>query len=191
MNGNTDLLESPGAVLNLLGRNWWLLALRGLFAVLFGFLAFAWPGITLFVLVWLFGVYALLNGILSLVLAWKAPKGAPHSSLILGGILGIAAGLVTFVMPGITALGLVVVIAAWAIATGVMEIVAAIRLRKVISNELVWILAGIVSVAFGVFLLLRPGVGAIVLVWWIGSFALVFGILLIVLAFRIRRHRKV
>lgn len=189
MNGNSDLMKSSGTALDLLGRNWWLLALRGLFAVLFGILAFAWPGITLFALVWLFGVYALLNGILSFILAWNAPKGSPHTSLILGGILGIAAGLVTFIMPGITAVVLLIIIAAWAIATGVMEIVAAIRLRKVINNEWAWVLAGILSVGFGVLLLLQPAAGAIVLIWWIGSFALVFGILLIILAFRLRRHR--
>ncbi len=184
MNGN-----SSGTVLDLLKKNWWLLALRGLFAIVFGILAFAWPGITLFALIWLFGIYALLNGILSLVLAWNAPKGAPRSgSLILGGILGVAAGLIAFIMPGITALTLLIVIAIWAIVTGIMEIAAGIRLRKVIDNELLWILAGLLSVAFGVILLVRPAAGAIVLVWWIGGFALLFGILLVVLAFRIRRH---
>src|SRR5438876_3317012 len=104
--------------------NWWLLALRGLVAVLFGVLAFMWPGITLITLVWLFGAFALVNGILSFVLATKAPKGYPRfGSLILGGLLGILAGLLTFVMPAITALGLLILIASWAMVTGILEIV--------------------------------------------------------------------
>jgi uncharacterized membrane protein HdeD (DUF308 family) len=169
-------------------RNWWLLALRGLAAVLFGVLAFIWPGITLITLVWLFGAFALVNGILSLVLATKAPKVYPRfGSLILGGLLGILAGLLTFVMPGITALGLLILIAAWAMVTGILEIVVAIRLRKEIANEWLLVLAGIASLVFGVLLVLQPAVGALVLVWWIGAYALVFGILLLVLAFRMRR----
>jgi uncharacterized membrane protein HdeD (DUF308 family) len=188
MNGVVSETTSFGTVADLLARYWWLLALRGLAGVLFGILAFIWPGITLFVLVCLFGAYALVNGVLSLILAWKAPKGFPQTgSLILGGILGIAAGLITFFMPGITALGLVIVIAAWAIVVGVMEIVAAIKLRKVISNEWLWILAGTLSVVFGILLLLQPAVGAVVLVWWIGAFALAFGILFLILAFRLKR----
>jgi uncharacterized membrane protein HdeD (DUF308 family) len=185
----TDYLKSSGGatVVETLRLNWWLLALRGLVAVLFGVLAFVWPGITLITLVWLFGVFALVNGLLSLVLAAKAPKGYPRfGSLIFGGLLGILAGLVTFVMPGITALGLLILIAAWALVTGILEIIAAIRLRKIITNEWLLILAGIASVAFGVILLLRPAAGALALIWWFGAWALIFGILMIVLAFRMR-----
>jgi uncharacterized membrane protein HdeD (DUF308 family) len=170
--------------------NWWLLALRGLVAVVFGVLAFVWPGATLLTLVWLFGVFALVNGILSLILAAKTPKGYPKvGSLLLGGLLGILAGLLAFVMPGITALGLLILIAAWAIVTGVMEIVAAVRLRKVITNEWLLVLAGIASVAFGFILLFQPGVGALALIWWIGAWAVVFGILLMILAFRMRNWK--
>jgi uncharacterized membrane protein HdeD (DUF308 family) len=185
MNGIED--KTIGGCADTLRRNWWLLALRGLAAVLFGVLAFIWPGVTLLTLVWLFGAFALVNGILSFVLAAKAPKGFPRfGSLILGGLLGILAGLLTFVMPGITALGLLILIASWAMVTGILEINAAIKLRKEISNEWLLILAGLASVAFGVVLLLRPAAGALVLVWWIGAYALVFGILLFVLAFRMR-----
>jgi uncharacterized membrane protein HdeD (DUF308 family) len=185
MNGIED--KTIGGCADTLRRNWWLLALRGLAAVLFGVLAFIWPGVTLLTLVWLFGAFALVNGILSFVLAAKAPKGFPRfGSLILGGLLGILAGLLTFVMPGITALGLLILIASWAMVTGILEIIAAIKLRKEISNEWLLILAGLASVAFGVVLLLRPAAGALVLVWWIGAYALVFGILLFVLAFRMR-----
>ena len=170
--------------------NWWLLALRGLVAVLFGVLAFMWPGATLITLVWLFGAFALVNGILSLVLATKAPKGYPKvGSLILGGLLGILAGLLAFVMPGITALGLLILIAAWAIVTGIMELVAAVRLRKIINNEWLLVLAGIASVVFGVLLLFQPAAGALVLIWWIGAWALLSGILLMILAFRMRNWK--
>jgi uncharacterized membrane protein HdeD (DUF308 family) len=187
MNGISDSTTTLTAA-DLLARNWWLLALRGLAGVLFGILAFIWPGVTLVALVFLFGAFALVNGILSLVLAWNAPRGFPRfGSLILGGILGIAAGIITFFLPGITALGLLIMIAAWAIATGILEIVAAIKLRKVIPNEWLWVLAGILSLIFGVLLLLQPAAGALVLVWWIGAYALVFGIVLMILAFRLRR----
>ena len=191
MNG-TDDIETGGTatMVDTFRLNWWLLALRGLVAVLFGVLAFVWPRATLITLVWLFGAFALVNGLLSLILAAKAPKGYPRiGSLILGGLLGILAGLLTFVMPGITALGLLMLIAAWAIVTGIMEVVAAIRLRKIIANEWLLILAGIASVAFGVILFLRPAAGALALIWWIGAWALVFGILLIVLAFRMRNWK--
>lgn len=187
MNGDNDIITSEATAAHLLKRNWWLLALRGLLAILFGILAFVLPGITLLTLVYLFGWYALLNGILSFFLAAKAPKGHGRiTSLILGGLLSILAGLLTFFMPGITALGLLILIAAWAIVNGVMEIAAAIKLRKVITNEWLLILAGIASIVFGVLLFLLPGPGALVLIWWIGSFALVFGILLMILAFKMR-----
>jgi uncharacterized membrane protein HdeD (DUF308 family) len=190
MNGTADSIIG-GSVAETLRRNWWLLALRGLAAVIFGVLAFAWPGITLLTLVWLFGAFALVNGILSLVLATKAPKGYPRfGSLILGGLLGILAGLLTFVMPGITALGLLILIAAWALITGILEIVAAIKLRKTITGEWMLILAGLASVAFGILLILQPAAGALVMVLWIGAYALVFGILLFVLAFKMRSLGK-
>ena len=191
MNGNDDIkMDGTATMVDTFRLNWWLLALRGLVAVLFGVLAFIWPGATLITLVWLFGAFALVNGLLSLILAAKAPKGYPRiGSLILGGLLGILAGLLTFVMPGITALGLLMLIAAWAIVTGIMEVVAAIRLRKIVANEWLLILAGIASVAFGVILFLRPAAGALALIWWIGAWALIFGILLIVLAFRMRNWK--
>jgi uncharacterized membrane protein HdeD (DUF308 family) len=156
--------------------------------VIFGVLAFLWPGITLFSLVILFGAYALVNGLFSFILAAKAPKGYPNfGSLILAGIFGVLAGLITFFWPGISALGLLIVIAAWAVVNGILEIYYAIKLRKEIKNEWLLILAGILSVIFGALLLLNPLAGALVLVLWIGSFAIVFGILLIILAFKMKR----
>ena len=191
MNGADDMKASgPVTVVDTFRLNWWLLALRGLVAVVFGVLAFIWPGATLITLVWLFGAFALVNGILSLILAAKTPKGYPKvGSLIFGGLLGILAGLLTFVMPGITALGLLILIAAWAIVTGAMELVAAVRLRKIIANEWLLVLAGIASIAFGILLLFQPAVGALALIWWIGAWALVFGILLMILAFRMRNWK--
>lgn len=174
-----------------LAHNWWLLALRGLAAIVFGILAFIWPASTLLGLMILFGAFAFVNGILSLMLAAKTPKGYPRfGSLILGGILGIIAGIVTFFMPAITALGLLILIASWAIVTGILEIVAAIRLRKEIVNQWLLALVGILSVIFGVLLLLQPAAGAVVLIWWIGAYALVLGILLMILAFRVRSWKN-
>ena len=184
MNGDIDL--TAGTLAALLRRYWWLLALRGLAAVLFGILAFVWPGMTIFWLVCFFGAYALVNGILSFVLAAKAPKGSGVAGLIFGGLLSVAAGLLTFFWPALTALGLLILIAWWAIVNGVMEIITAIRLRKIITNEWFLILAGLASIVFGVLLLLQPTVGALVLIWWIGAWALFFGVLLMILAFRMR-----
>ena len=187
MNTNREITANGETVAHLLTRNWWILGLRGLAAVLFGILAFFWPGITLLSLIYLFGAYALVNGILAFVVASRSPKGYPRfGSLIFEGILSIAAGVIAFFVPGITALALLVLIAAWAIITGIFEIVAAVRLRKVIANEWLLVLAGLASIGFGVLLLIWPGAGALAMTLWIGAFAFVFGILLIALAFRMR-----
>jgi len=187
MDTNQNIMAEGRYVADLLARNWWIMALRGLAAVLFGVLAFAWPGITLLTLVYLFSAYALVNGVLALVVSFNTPKGHHRSgSLMLEGLISIAAGVIAFLVPGITALAMVLVIAWWAIVTGVLEIVAAVRLRKVITNEWLLILSGIASLFIGFILLVQPGAGALALIWWIGAFALVFGVLLISLAFRMR-----
>ena len=169
-----------------LARNWWMVALRGVLGILFGLIALVWPGITLLVLVALFGAYALVDGIFAVVAAFRAGRSRFRWWLVLEGIAGISAGIATVFWPQITALVLLVLVAAWAIVTGVLEIVAAIRLRKVITGEWVLALTGVLSVGFGVLLLLFPGPGALSLVWLIGAYALAFGILLLVLAFRLR-----
>jgi uncharacterized membrane protein HdeD (DUF308 family) len=190
MNG-TNIDAEVATVAELLTRNWWLILLRGIAAVLFGVLAFVWPAITLFALVFLFGAYALATGILSLILAYKAPKGFPRSgALVIGGVLSIIAGLIAFFLPGLTAVGLLILIAAWAILSGIVEIMAAIRLRRVITREWLLVLAGLASIALGVILLLQPAAGALALVWLIGAWAFVFGILFIVLSLRLRRWRS-
>src|SRR5262245_6827484 len=177
------------AMLDDLGRNWGWVALRGVVAILFGIFAFVWPGKTLAAVVLVFGAFALADGILSLIAAFKVrDQGKPFWSLVIVGLLGIAAGAVTFFWPGMTALLLVTFIGAWAFVMGIFEIVAAIRLRKEIEGEWLLALSGVLSVLFGLFVLFRPGEGALALIWVIGAYAIFFGILLIVLAFKLKGH---
>ena len=166
---------------------WWLLVLRGIAALLFGVLAFVYPGMTAQVLVILFGAYSLVNGIFTLTLAIRAPKGTPGiGTLVLLGLLGIAAGLVTFFYPGITAISLLAVIAAWAVLTGIFEIVVAIKLRQQLSNEWMLILSGVLSVVFGVLVVLMPNAGALSIIWLIGAYAILFGIMMLAVAFKLK-----
>lgn len=170
-----------------LSRNWWMMALRGLFAILFGVVALAWPGTTLFVLVLLFGSYVLIDGVLAIVAAFRhRDLNDRWWVLLLEGLAGIVAGGLTFVWPGITAVVLLYVIAAWALVTGVFEIAAAIRLRKEIAGEWLMILTGILSVVLAIALVLLPGAALTAVVWMIGGYAIAFGILLIYLGFRVR-----
>jgi uncharacterized membrane protein HdeD (DUF308 family) len=178
-------------ILQHLAHNWWAVALRGLFAILFGVIAFATPGITLVTLILVFGAFALVHGIVTLAAGFNRPKGAPaHGHFILQGLAGILLGLVTFFMPGITAIALLLLIAAWSIVMGIFEIVAAIRLRKEISGEWMLILGGIVSVLFGAFLVMRPGAGALAVIWLIGIYAVVTGFMLLGLSFRLKGLKK-
>jgi uncharacterized membrane protein HdeD (DUF308 family) len=172
----------------ILRRGWWLLLLRGIIAILFGLTLWVNPAISLAALVLLFGAYCLVDGVFAV---WNAIAGSKDNEywwlLLLGGLVGIGVGILTFMAPGITALALLFYIAIWAIATGVLEIVGAIRLRKEIDNEWLLLLAGLVSVAFGVLIAARPGVGALGVLWVIGFYAIVFGVLLLILAFRVRK----
>lgn len=170
-----------------LTRNWGWVALRGVVAILFGILTLFNPGITLAALLLLFGAFALVDGTFMVVSAIANRKGQPRwVALLLGGLLGIAVGIITFVMPGITAVALLAVIAVWAILTGMAEIVAAIRLRKVITGEWLFVLAGLMAVAFGVILVVQPGAGALAMALWIGVYALISGILMVALGFKLR-----
>jgi len=176
-------------VVDQLARHWWVIGLRGLAAILFGVLAFVWPGMTLAVLVLLFGAYALVDGILTLLAAFRG--GVQHRIVMLvEGVVSVLAGLAAFVWPGLTALVLLYIIAFWAIVTGVLEIVAAIRVRRAISNELGLVIGGVLSVVFGVVLLIAPGAGALAVIFLIGAYAVVFGIALLGLAWRLREHHQ-
>ena len=170
-----------------LAHNWWVLLLRGIAGIIFGVLTFIWPEISLAALVLLFGAYAFADGVLALINGIRERRVNDRWwVLLLHGILGIAAGIVTVLWPGITALALLYIIAAWALVIGALEIAAAIRLREVIEGEWLLALAGIASVALGILLFLFPGPGALALVIWIGAYALVSGVLLTILAFRLR-----
>ncbi|MET0500083.1 MAG: HdeD family acid-resistance protein [Candidatus Binatia bacterium] len=178
---------AAGAILENLAHSWHWILLRGIFAVLFGVFAFIWPGITLAALVLVWGAYAIADGVMALIAAFTMhEEGKPMWALIVVGILGLAAGVVTFLWPGMTALVLLMFIASWAVLMGIFEIAAAIRLRKHIENEWLLALSGVVSIAFGVLMFLQPGAGALAVVWLIGSFSLLFGILLIVLGFKLK-----
>jgi uncharacterized membrane protein HdeD (DUF308 family) len=174
-----------------LARNWWILVLRGVAAVIFGCLAFVWPSITLAVLVLFFGAYALVDGIFAIVAALSGRGG--HERwwvLLLEGLAGIAAGIMTFFWPAITEVVLLFLIAVWAIATGLVEIIAAVSLRKEMKGEWLLFLSGVASVVFGVLLFARPGAGALAVVWLIGAYALLFGVLMIGFGFRLRTWRQ-
>jgi uncharacterized membrane protein HdeD (DUF308 family) len=176
-------------MLHALARCWWLVLLRGIAAIVFGVLAFIWPGLTLVTLVLLYGAFVLVDGVLALAAAVMGGSMQPRWWLALIGALGIIVGVLTFIWPGITALVLLVFIAAWSIILGIFQIIGAIRLRKEIDNEWMLILGGALSVLFGVVLLLRPGAGALALIWLIGAYAVVFGVLLVAFALRLKQHQ--
>ena len=171
-----------------LSRSWWALLVRGLVTVVFGVLAWLQPGITLTTLMLLFGAYVLTDGLLGV---WAAIAGRKENefwlTLLLAGIVSMGIGVLVLLAPGVTAIVLVFYVAVWAIAKGVLEIVAAVRMRKEIDGE--WFLAagGLCSVALGLFLMVQPGAGAIALLWVIATYAIVFGTLIALLAFKVRR----
>jgi len=174
-------------MLRTLAQNWWALVLRGVVAVLFGLSAFAWPGLTLAVLVLLYAAYALVEGVLAVLWALVNRRaGAFPWGVFLAGLAGIAFGVMTFLWPGLTALALIYLVGWWAIVRGVFEIIAAVHLRREIENEWLLGLAGLLSVLFGIFVVLAPGAGALALIWWIGAFAIVVGIVTIILGFRLK-----
>jgi uncharacterized membrane protein HdeD (DUF308 family) len=167
-----------------------LLLIRGIVGLVIGVLAFAWPGVTIAVLVGIFGVFAIVDGITNLMVGVSRRRPISHPwAHILQGIVGICAGVLTFLWPGLTALVLITLIGAWAIVTGVLEIVAAIRLRREITGEWLLALSGILSILFGLIVFAFPGLGAIGIAWTLAAYAVAAGITLIALGIRLRARR--
>jgi uncharacterized membrane protein HdeD (DUF308 family) len=187
---------TTGTTVQPLTRSWWLLLLRGIASILFGIAAFVWPGLTILALTFLYGAFALADGLLSFIAAFTGGrtdadrhggKPIPTWWLALIGLLGLAAGAVAFLWPGLTALALITIIGAWAVAIGVLEIIGAIWLREELEDEWLLIAAGLLSVLFGLAILLRPGLGALALAWAVGAYALLNGLLHLAFAFRLKR----
>jgi uncharacterized membrane protein HdeD (DUF308 family) len=179
------------ALLGTLAENWWLLLLRGLAAIAFGVIAFFWPGLTLVALTYLWGAYAIADGVIAIGAAFTASGDAgPRWWLGLGVVVSILAGVVAFVYTGMTALVLLMFIAVWAIIIGALQLYAASQLRKVIDNEWWLILSGLLSISFGAVLIAWPGTGALAVVWTIAWFAVFFGCMFIGLAFELKKFKR-
>jgi len=171
-----------------LAARWWVLLVRGLAAILFGIFAFVMPGPSLLGLVFAWGAYALTDGVFELVLAARrGSRGLRWGGYVFEGLVSIGAGVLAFVWPGITAIVLAMMIGAWALLTGVAEIIAAIELRQVVNGEWLLALSGLASIVFGVLVFARPMAGALSMVWIVGGYAIAFGALLVALAFRVRQ----
>ncbi|HYZ63931.1 MAG TPA: HdeD family acid-resistance protein [Acetobacteraceae bacterium] len=181
-----EYVDARNAVL---AQNWWVLALRGVFAIIFGIIAFAVPAAAMLALVLVFGAYSLLDGIANIVLAVRGARRHERWGLfLLNGVLGVLVGIGAALWPGITVLAFVFMVAAWAIISGALMLGAAMGL-KIDHGRWLLVFGGIVSLIYGVLLFAAPLVGALVLTWWVGAHALVFGVILLVLAFRLRKHR--
>ena len=171
-----------------LTSNWWALALRGAVSILLGLVAFTMPGITVTALVYVFGLYVFVEGVLAIMAALRGIREHDRWGwMLIEGIVCIVAAVAAFMMPGVGALAIVYLVAAWAIVTGALEIAAGIKLRKIIDNEWLLIIAGVLSLALGIYVLMRPGVGLLLLVTWVGVYALFAGILMLMLSFKIRK----
>jgi uncharacterized membrane protein HdeD (DUF308 family) len=185
----TDTLGTSYPLLTSMAQNWWLFLLRGIAAILFGVLALFWPGETLALLIIFFGFYAIIDGIIAISAAIAGPKGASTGKrwwLAVVGAAGVLAGLAAMFWPGMTAILLLLMIGCWSIVIGITQIVGAIQLRKVIGNEWALIASGALAVLFGAVVVVVPGAGALTLAMVIGAYAIVFGLLLIWFAFRVR-----
>jgi uncharacterized membrane protein HdeD (DUF308 family) len=184
----------PASLRAILGDNWWLLLLRGIAAIAFGVLALFWPAITLISLTLLWGAYTLVDGVFALWAAISgranAPAMGPRWWMAISGVVSILAGLAAFFWPGMTAFILLIFIGIWAIIIGVLTIWGAIQARKEIEGEWVLGLFGLLSIAFGALVLFQPGAGALSLIWTIAGYAIFAGVLLIMLAFRVRKFKR-
>jgi uncharacterized membrane protein HdeD (DUF308 family) len=169
--------------------NWWTFVVRGIIAIIFGLVCVFAPSIALLTLVFLFAFYAYFDGILNIIAAFRRTERSqvPWWALLISGIVGLIVGTIALFMPDITAMALLYLIAAWAVVTGVMSIVSAIRLRKQITGEWLLALSGVLAIVFGVLVAIFPGAGALAVLLWIGAFATVYGALLMVLGFKLRK----
>jgi uncharacterized membrane protein HdeD (DUF308 family) len=178
-------------MLKMVTGKWWVLLVRGIAAILFGLAAMVWPGLTIGALIIMFGAFAIVDGVGALFAAFAHRGEAQYWwATALEGVAGILLGILVMVWPGISAIALLFWIAAWAIVTGVFEVVSAIQLRKEISGEFWLILSGLLSILFGVFAFIRPGAGALAVIWVIAIYAIAFGITLIMLSFKVRGLNK-
>jgi len=179
-------------MLDRMSRDWWIIALQGVASIVFGILALIWPEITLLALVYLFAAYALVDGVLALVRGVRrsGDSARPDGWQIARGVVGIAAGIIAFAVPDITAYALLLVIAAWAIVSGALALVAAYQLRDAIRGEWLLVLQGVVAILFGIFLIVSPSAGALAVVWLIGAFAIASGVILLMIAFRLRGRAR-
>lgn len=177
------------STVHVLARNWWALLIRGIAAVIFGILAFLWPGATIVAIGILFGAYALVDGVFAIISAVRAAE--THQTwwpFVIEGIIGIVIAAITFYDIRITLLALYFTIAAWAFLTGIFELIAAVQLRKTVSNEVWLIIGGIASILFGVLMIWFPLAGVLAIIWLIAAYAIVFGIIMIALSLRLRAH---
>lgn len=190
MSSTQTMPHSSRPILSALADGWWVLLLRGIAGIVFGILALMWPGLTLLLLVVFYGAWALVDGALALYMAITG-RGGPIPSwwLVVVGLAGLVAGALTFFWPGVTALVLVLFIGAWALISGIFQIIGAIQLRKEIDNEWMLILGGVVSVLFGIGVLIVPGAGALALIWVIAFYSILFGILTVAAAFKLKKHK--
>ena len=170
-------------MLDRVGNLWWMFMLRGALAIVFAFCAFVWPEVTVGALILIFGVFCLIDGVTALISAFGSESWLWS---VVHGVIGIGIGLVTFFWPQVTAITLLVIIGIWAILKGIGEIGLAIDLRKIMKREwLLWV-AGIASILFGLLLILRPGTGALAVLWLIALFAVFYGILFVILGWKLR-----
>jgi uncharacterized membrane protein HdeD (DUF308 family) len=183
------ILTLPDSISADLVRNWWAVALRGVVGILFGIIALVMPGATMLSLVLVFAAYMLVDGVLAIVSAVRAARHREKWGwLILEGIVNIVTAVIAVLLPGLTVVAFVLLIAFWALLSGGLMLGAAFRLK--VDHGRGWLIfGGIVSIIYGVLLVIAPLVGAIVLTWWLGAYALIFGLALLILAFKLRARR--
>jgi uncharacterized membrane protein HdeD (DUF308 family) len=174
-----------------LSQNWWLVVLRGVLGILFGLAAFIWPGITWLTLIIMFGIYAIADGLVAVGTGLaRTRESSRWWVFLLEGLISIGAGVVVLIWPALATVVLIYLVAGWAVITGVLEVVGAIRLRHEITNEWVLGLGGLLSIGLGVLLFLRPLAGSLAIIWIIAAYALIFGVLLVILGFRLRGWKE-